>query len=46
MRGRGAAGPNNLYTVILAVAFAVVLATTALVAYTCYFQYDSVFKVP
>jgi hypothetical protein len=37
---------NNLYTVILALAFCVVLATAALVAYKCYFQYDTIFKIP
>ena len=46
MRGRKAVGANNLYTVVLALAFAIVLATTALVAYTCYFQYGTVFKIP
>jgi len=45
-RNRKAAGANNLYTVVLGLAFAIVLATTALVAYTCYFQYGTVFKVP
>ena len=37
---------NNLYTIILALAFCVVLATAALVAYKCYFQYGTIFKVP
>ena len=37
---------NNLYTVILALAFGVVLATVAIVAYKCYFQYGTIFKIP
>jgi len=45
-RGRKPVAFNNLYTVILALAFCIVLATIALVAYKCYFQYDTVFKVP
>ena len=45
-RGGKPAAPNNLYTVILALAFCIVLATAALVAYKCYFQYGTIFKVP
>lgn len=37
---------NNLYTVIIGLAFCVVLVTAVLVAYKCYFQYDTVFKIP
>lgn len=37
---------NNLYTVVLALAFGIVLATAALVAYKCYFQYGTLFKAP
>jgi hypothetical protein len=37
---------NNLYTVILALAFFAVLATAALVAYKCYFQYGTILKIP
>lgn len=33
---------NNLYTVILAMACGVVLATTAFVAYMCYVQYERI----
>lgn len=40
------AAPSNLYTVILAVAFGVVLATTVFVAYKCYIQYGTFFKIP
>ncbi len=32
---------SNLYTVILAVAFGVVVATAAFVAYKCYFYYGT-----
>jgi len=37
---------NNVYTVILALAFFAVLATAALVAYKCYTQYGTIFKIP
>jgi len=37
---------SNLYTIILALAFAVVLATAALVAYNCYIQYGTFFEIP
>jgi hypothetical protein len=36
---------NNLYTVILAMAFAVILVTSAFVAYKCYTQYGTFFSV-
>lgn len=36
----------NLYTVILGLAFCIVLATAAFVAYKCYFQYETIFKIP
>jgi hypothetical protein len=37
--------PDNVYTVILALAFFIVLATAALVAYMCYTQYNTIFKI-
>ncbi len=37
---------SNLYTVILALALGVVVATAVFVTYKCYFQYDTVFKIP
>ena len=37
---------SNLYTAILALAFAVVLATAAFVAYKCYFDYNTLFTIP
>jgi len=38
--------PNNLYTAVLALAFGIVLATAAFVAYKCYFQYGTIFRIP
>ena len=40
------AAPSNLYTVILVLALGVVIATAAFVAYMCYFQYGTIFKIP
>ena len=37
---------SNIYTIILAFAFAIVLTTAAFVAYMCYFQYGTIFKMP
>ncbi len=37
---------SNIYTVVLAIALGVVLATAALVAYKCYLQYGTFFKIP
>ncbi|MHC4456404.1 MAG: hypothetical protein ACYS0I_04790 [Planctomycetota bacterium] len=45
-RGGKITASNNLYTIILALAFGVVLATAAFVAYKCYIQYDTIFKIP
>ncbi len=44
-RGKRVSVPSNIYTVILAIAFFVVLATVAFVAYTCYSQYGAIFKI-
>ena len=38
--------PDNLYTVILALAFCIVLASAALVTYKCFTQYNTIFKIP
>ena len=38
--------PSNLYTIILALALGIVLATAAFVAYKCHFQYGTIFKIP
>jgi hypothetical protein len=40
------AAHSNLYTVILALAFCAVLATAAFVAYKCYVDYGTFFKIP
>ncbi len=40
------AASNNLYTVILALAFGVVAATAAFIAHNCYSQYGTFFKIP
>lgn len=45
-RGGKAVASNNLYTIILAFAFFAVLASIALVAYKCYAQYGTIFKIP
>ena len=37
--------PNNIYTAMLAMATIVMLATAVFVAYKCYSDYDTVFKV-
>lgn len=37
--------PDNLYTVVLALALLIVLATTALVTYLCYMRYETIFKI-
>jgi len=44
-RGKKASAPSNIYTVILALAFSAVLATSAFVAYICYIQYGTIFKI-
>jgi len=45
-RGAKVTPPNNLYTAVLAVAFAVVVATAAYVAYACHSQYGTIFGMP
>jgi len=44
-RGKKITAADNLYTVVLAVAFFAVLATAAFVAYQCYTQYGTIFKI-
>jgi len=44
-RGKKIVAADNLYTVVLAVAFFVVLAAAVFVAYQCYTQYDTIFKI-
>jgi hypothetical protein len=43
--GQKFSAPDNLYTVLLAMAFFIVLATSALVAYLCYTRYETIFKI-
>ena len=45
-RGRKITASDNLYTVILAFALCIVVATAVLVACKCYFQYGTIFKIP
>ncbi len=45
-RGGKIAPPSNLYTVILALAFGVVLATFGYVVYACQTQYGTFWKIP
>jgi hypothetical protein len=42
-RGKKVTAPDNLYTVILAVALCAVMATAGFVAYLCYTQYETIF---
>jgi len=44
-RGKKITPPNNLYTVILAVAFGLVFAAAVLVAVMCYSQYGTIFSI-
>jgi hypothetical protein len=44
--GGRAVAPNNLYTAILLLATCIVLATAALVAYKCFYQYETILKIP
>ena len=44
-RGKKITAADNLYTVILAVAFFVVFATAVFVAYQCFTQYETIFKI-
>jgi hypothetical protein len=44
-RGKKVTIPDNIYTVILVVAFGAVLATAAFVAYQCYTQYGTIFNI-
>ncbi len=45
IRGGKIIAANNLYTIILALALGAVATTAAFVAYTCYFQYGTIFKI-
>jgi hypothetical protein len=45
-RSAKSAVPSNLYTAVLAVACAVVLASAAFVAFKCFTQYGVIFGMP
>jgi len=45
-QGNNAKIPDNVYTVILAVATAAVVAVAAFVVYMCHSQYETIFKMP
>jgi hypothetical protein len=45
-RGKKVTVPDNLYTIILALAFCAVLATAVFVAYKCHTQYETIFQIP
>jgi hypothetical protein len=38
--------PSNIYTVILAAALCLVLATVVFVTYKCFLDYQTIFKIP
>jgi len=44
--GRKVVPANNIFTLLLAVACGLVLAATLVVAYMCYIQYGTIFKIP
>jgi hypothetical protein len=44
--GRQTPAENNLYTIILLAAMLIAVATAAFVAYKCYSQYGTLFKIP
>ena len=46
IRSAKPAAMSNLYTALLAVAFGIVLATAVFVAVKCYFDYQTLFKIP
>ena len=46
IRGERKIVADNLYTIILAVAFVLVLVTVVFVASKCYSQYGTIFKIP
>ena len=44
-RGKKVSVPDNLYTVILAMALCAVLATAGYVAFQCHTQYGAIFNI-
>jgi hypothetical protein len=45
IRGGKIVAVDNLYTALLGIALCIIVATAAFVAYQCYFQYDTIFKI-
>lgn len=45
-RGKKVTPPDNIYTIMLTIAFCVVLVAALLVAYRCYSQYGTIFTIP
>jgi len=45
-QGKNVKVPDNIYTVILAVATCAVAAVAAFVLFMCYKQYGTIFKMP
>ncbi len=45
-RGKKVTPPDNIYTILLTVVLCVVLVAAVLVAYRCYSQYGTVFRIP
>ncbi len=45
-RGGKTAISSNIYTVILALTLAIIVATAAFVATKCYLHYDTIFEIP
>jgi len=45
-RGGKVSPPNNLYTAVLAVSVAVLLAATVYVTFVCYTRYGAIFPMP
>lgn len=46
IRGGKIIAVDNLYTVILGLALAIVLATAGFVVYKCYMQYGTFYQIP
>jgi hypothetical protein len=38
--------PSNMCTAFLAISFGILVATIAFVAFNCFTQYDTLFKIP
>ena len=45
-RGKSIGIADNIYTVILAIACGVVVASVVFTAYMCYSQYEAIFTMP